>query len=83
MNASPKANFSAAVETRERLTPPFTIGSTDESFWVEDAAGNRFGYVYFRDQPIVGTDRSGRLSRQLAERTVKWIARQATAWAGQ
>jgi hypothetical protein len=63
----------------ERLKPPFTIGRTDEAAWIEDADGKRFGYVYWRDRPIVGTDRSGRLSRELALRTVKWIKTVAEA----
>lgn len=61
-----------------KLQPPFSIGQTDDSFWVEDANGLRFGYTYYRPRPIIGTDESGRLSRRLAEQTVKWIARMAT-----
>lgn len=63
----------------DRLKPPFTIGQSDECFWIVDAAGLRFAFTYFRDTPLVGTDRSGRLSRELAEKTVRWIKRQAEA----
>jgi hypothetical protein len=62
----------------DRFEPPFVIRQTDESFWIEDVEGRRFGYIYWRDQPMVGTDNSGRVSRHLALRTVKWIARAAT-----
>jgi hypothetical protein len=67
----------------ERFTPPFVVGRSSAAYFVQDAGGYRFGYTYFRDQPLVGTDPSGRVSRQLAERTAKFIARQATAWAAQ
>jgi hypothetical protein len=63
----------------DKLSPPFTIGSTEESAWVQDAEGKRFGYVYWRAQALVGTDSSGRLSKALAIRTVRWIKRQAEA----
>jgi hypothetical protein len=54
--------------------PPFRAVVAEEAAWVEDAGGQRFAYTYLRDDPIVGTDRSGRVSRALAERTVRWIA---------
>jgi hypothetical protein len=65
----------------DRLTPPFTVHWSDGAFWVEDAAGAKFAFTYFRNQPIVGTDSSGKVSRRLAEKIAKFIARQATVWA--
>jgi hypothetical protein len=64
---------------QDRLRPPFSVRGNEDAFWVEDVAGARFGFTYYRDKPLIGTDRSERLSRGLAERTVKWVARMATA----
>lgn len=61
----------------EKLLPPFKVQQTDEAAWVEDRLGRRFGYVYWRDKPIIGTDRSDRLPRGLAIRTVNWIRKAA------
>jgi hypothetical protein len=66
----------------DKLRPPFKITQTDEAAWVEDADGRRFGYCYWRRSDLVGTDRSGRVSRELALRTVKWIARMAGETSG-
>lgn len=66
----------------ERLRPPFTIGQSDEAAWIEDSSGQRFGYVYWREHAIVGTDSSGRMSKALAMRTVAWIKREAEKAAG-
>lgn len=59
----------------DRFLPPFKPVIAEEAAWVEDVRGRCFAFTYFRDQPIVGTDRSGRVSRSLAERTVRWIAK--------
>jgi hypothetical protein len=64
----------------DRLQPPFSVHGNADAYWVEDAAGRRFGYVYWREPVITGTGET-RLSRRLAQKTVKFIARQATAWA--
>lgn len=66
----------------DKLQPPFTIGQTEEAAWVEDANGQRFAYTYWRSREIVGTDRSSRVSRSLAERTVRWIAKAMNEAAG-
>jgi hypothetical protein len=58
-----------------RFPPPWRVCHNDESYWVEDAAGHRFGFVYFRDSPLVGTDRSVRLTRDEARRLVTNFAK--------
>lgn len=65
----------------ERLQPPFRIGDNGDALFVEDAGGRRFGFTFYRERPLIGTDRSGRLPKVLASRVVRFIARQATAWA--
>lgn len=61
-----------------QMRPPFKIRDSGEAFWIEDSGGRRFAYHYYRDAPIIGTDPSGRLSRELALATVKQIARLMT-----
>lgn len=58
-----------------RFPPPWTVQHSDEAYWVEDAQGHRFGFTYFRDRPLVGTDQSGRLTRDEARRIVTNFAR--------
>lgn len=59
----------------ERLPPPWTVSHNEDSYWVEDASGQRIAYVYYRDTAIVGTDRNARVSRDLARRIAGNIAR--------
>jgi hypothetical protein len=59
----------------ERLPPPWTVRNNDDSYWVEDARGQRFAFVYFRDRPVIGTDGGPRLSRDLARRISANVAR--------
>ena len=42
--------------TSERLPPPWKVQHNDDSHWVEDADGNRFGF--HNRQPVV-LDRAG------------------------
>jgi hypothetical protein len=58
-----------------RLPQPWTINNNEDAYWIEDAEGHRFAYTYFRDQPIVGTDRSPRLTRDLARRITLNVAK--------
>jgi hypothetical protein len=60
-----------------KLRPPFTVHGNDDAFWIEDALGRRFGYVYWREPIVTGTGET-RLPRRLAEKTAKWIARKAS-----
>lgn len=59
----------------DRLPPPWSVHHNDESYWVEDATGQKIVFIYFRRQPLVGTDRSARLSPDLARRVAVNIAR--------
>ena len=59
----------------KRLPPPWTVRHNEDSYWVEDADGNRFGFTYYRRQPMLGTDRSARLSHDLARRIAANIAK--------
>jgi hypothetical protein len=61
----------------DTLKPPFTVHSNDDAFWVRDGLGREFGFVYFREPIMPGTGEK-RVSRRLAEKTAKWIARRAT-----
>jgi hypothetical protein len=58
-----------------RFPPPWTVHYNDDSYWVEDANGARFGFTYYRDSPLVGTDSAARLSRDEARRIVTNIAK--------
>lgn len=60
----------------EKLKPPFTIGQTDDSFWVQDANGLRFGYCCVQTASQIGAE-PGRMNRVMALRTVRWIKRMA------
>lgn len=60
---------------RERLPPPWTVGHNDDSYWVEDATGRKFAFVYYRLNPIVGTDSGARLSPDTARRITANIAK--------
>lgn len=64
---------------RERLRAPFAVRGGEESFWVQDARGVCFGFCYFQVTSQIGAS-GERMNRVLALRTVRWIARQATAW---
>lgn len=66
----------------DKFTAPFTISNNEDAYFVTDAEGAKFAFVYYWLQPIVGTDRSVRVSKRLAERTVKWIARAMNEAAG-
>ncbi len=58
-----------------RFPPPWSVHHNDDSYWVQDADGSRFGFVYFRDRAIVGTDNSARLTRDEARRLVTNFAK--------
>jgi hypothetical protein len=58
-----------------RFPPPWTAHHNDDSYWVQDAGGAMFGFVYFRDPPLVGTDNSVRLTRDEARRLVTNFAK--------
>lgn len=59
----------------ERLPPPWIVRHNDDSYWVETADGHRVAFIYYRRDPVVGTDNSGRHSADLARRIAANIAR--------
>lgn len=59
---------------RDKLSPPFKIHHNDDAYWLEDAAGVRFCYCYFRDRPIVGTG-ADKPSGDIARRFTALVAR--------
>ncbi|MFZ5624438.1 MAG: hypothetical protein ACOY71_08390 [Gemmatimonadota bacterium] len=59
----------------DRLPPPWTVHHNEDSYWVEDATGQKIVFIYYRRQSVVGTDRGVRLSPDLARRVAVNIAR--------
>lgn len=59
----------------ERLPTPWTVHHNEDSYWVQAANGQQFGFIYYRRQPLVGTDTSFRVSPDLARRIAANIAR--------
>ena len=59
----------------DRLPPPWSVHHNQDSYWVEDASGQRFAFVYYRRDAMVGTDRSVRVSEDLARRIAGNVAR--------
>lgn len=41
-----------------RFPLPWTVHRNGDADWVEDAAGQRFGYCYFRENQSIGSGRS-------------------------
>jgi hypothetical protein len=58
-----------------RFPRPWTVSHNDDSYWVEDAAGQRFAFTYYRRRPLVGTDDSDRFSQDEARRIATNIAK--------
>lgn len=58
-----------------RLPPPWTVHHNEDSYWVQAANGQRFAFTYYRDTPIVGTDGSVRVSRDMARRIAANVAK--------
>ena len=59
----------------DRVPPPWTVHHNEDSYWVEDASGQKFAFVYYRDKPVVGTNGSSRVSEDLARRIASNVAR--------
>jgi hypothetical protein len=58
----------------DRLPLPWSVHNNESSYWVEDASGRRFAFVYYRDQQMIGTVSDG-MSRDLARRITANVAR--------
>jgi hypothetical protein len=54
--------------SRRRFPLPWSVHHNDDSYWVQDATGTRFGYTYFSDSQLTGT--GGKMSRDEARRIV-------------
>jgi hypothetical protein len=63
------------IEPPRRFPLPWVVCHNDDSYWVEDATGQKFAFTYFRDSPIVGTDTSVRVTRDEARRIATNIAK--------
>lgn len=59
----------------DRLPTPWSVHNNDDSYWIEDATGKRFAYIYYRRNVLIGTDGSGRVSADLARRIAANIAK--------
>ena len=64
-----------AIAPAYRLKPPFRVCGGEEAYWVEDAAGRRFGFCYFDAKPFAGTGREARLAPAVALAMARQIAR--------
>ena len=49
--------------------------ATTDAYWVEDANGRRFGFVYFRDRAVIGTGGETFQTRDEARRLVSNFAK--------
>lgn len=58
----------------DRLKPPFAVHSNEDAYWLEDAAGVRFSYTYFRAEEVVGTGPE-KPSRDVARRLTLNLAK--------
>ncbi|RAK51955.1 hypothetical protein [Phenylobacterium soli] len=59
----------------DRLPPPWTVHHNGDAYWVEAANGQKFAFVYYRETPLVGTERDARVSRDLARRIAANVAK--------
>ena len=55
--------------------PPWSVRHNDDAYWVEDANGRRFGFVYFRDRAVIGTGGEAFQTRDEARRLVSNFAK--------
>lgn len=58
-----------------RFPPPWIVEHNEDSYWVRDAAGHRFGFVYYRSDPFVGTSDGVRVTKDEARRLVSNFAK--------
>jgi len=67
--------FCLCSQMPDRLPPPWTVRHNEDSYWVEDASGQKFAFVYYRRREVVGTDHGARVSEDLARRVAANVAR--------
>jgi hypothetical protein len=59
----------------DRLPAPWTVHHNADSYWVEDATGQKIAFVYYRSDAVVGTGGGVRLNADLARRVAVNVAR--------
>jgi hypothetical protein len=59
----------------DHVPPPWTVHHNTDSYWVEDASGQKFAFVYYRRDVMVGTDGGVRVSEDVARRIASNVAR--------
>jgi hypothetical protein len=65
-----------ASKRARRFPLPWKVNGSSSAYWVEDAAGKKFAYTYFRDgQEPIGSGYGLLLSRDEARRIVSNIAK--------
>lgn len=57
-----------------RFPTPWTVHQSEAAFWVQDAVGHQFGYVYFRQRPdqpdaahLLSFDEARRIATNIAK----------------
>lgn len=59
-----------------RFPLPWTVRSSEECYWIEDANGKRFAHTYFVDRDLpIGPDYERRLTRREALMIVRNLAK--------
>lgn len=58
-----------------RFTPPWTVHHNEDAYWVQDALGHKFGFTYYREEILAGTDPGVRVLKDEARRLVSNFAK--------
>lgn len=61
--------------TGRRFPEPWSVHHGDGSYWVQDANGRKFGFVYFVDRDFIGSGAESRQTRDEARRLASNFAR--------
>jgi hypothetical protein len=69
------AAMSRPPHSDHRFTLPWTVHYSEGAYWVQDASGMKFGYVYYREPPYVGAGLPEKLSEDEARRLATQFAR--------
>ncbi|HZZ90459.1 MAG TPA: hypothetical protein VFE13_19175 [Caulobacteraceae bacterium] len=62
-------------DERTRFPEPWTIHESESAYWVQDAAGHRFGFCYFADPFRPGIHAPAVMPKDDARRIVANIAK--------